>query len=46
VKNYVNSHYLLGPLFCPPMIHSRMYAEQFLSWMLSASQRLRKLTTS
>src|SRR5262245_125030 len=29
-----------------PVIHSRMYAGQFLSWMLSASQRLRKLTAS
>ncbi len=29
-----------------PVIHSRMYAEQFLSWMLSASQRVRKLTAS
>jgi hypothetical protein len=29
-----------------PVIHLRMYAGQFLSWRLSASQRLRKLTAS
>jgi hypothetical protein len=29
-----------------PVIHSRMYAGQFVSAMLPASQRLRKLTTS
>jgi hypothetical protein len=35
-----------SPNRCSPLIHARMYAGEFLSWMPSASQPLRKLTTS
>src|SRR6266446_10098052 len=42
-----NHSYSYISLFFPsPVIHSRIYAGQFLSVMLSASQRLRKLTAS